>query len=120
MRNIFKTFKDNKQLIEENKILKSKNDALENFKESFDKFYYSISSTKWVDRVYYDRVVLQGAFYLDDEYSLRCPSDICKKEIANRIAEQLQPYIEFDVIDNEAYGTKVWIGKLSVMKGETK
>lgn len=120
MRNIFKTFKDNKQLIEENKILKAKNEALENFKGTFDDFYHSITSTKYVDRVHYDRVVLQGAFNLDDEYSLHCPADICKKEISARIAEQLEPYIEFDIVDNRAYGTKVLVGKLSVMKGETK
>ena len=52
MRNIFKTFKENKELLEENKILKAKNESLTQFRKNFDNYYRDISDTKVIKRRY--------------------------------------------------------------------
>ena len=114
MRNIFKTFKYNKILIEENKILKAQNDALTKFKENFDKYYHDISSPKIISRTYDNTVVLSGSYYLNNDlYQL--PVDECKKRIIKDMSSQLMPYVNFDVVDNDMYGTKNLVGKLIVV-----
>lgn len=113
MRNIFKTFKDNKRLIEENKILKAQNESLTQFRENFDKYYHDISTPKIIERRYDDVITLNGSFnFNEDMYYL--PIDECKKRIVKDISNNLMPYVEFDVVDN-MHGTKSLIGRLLVV-----
>lgn len=114
MRNIFKTFKENKRLSEENKILKAQYESLLEFKKNFDSYYHDISDVKIIERSYDNKVVLNGTLTLDTENSY-CPTDICKERIVHEISRKLMPFVEFDVIDNEAYGTKDLIGRLFVL-----
>ena len=118
MRNIFKIFKENKELKEENKILTSKTEALTEFRKNFDKFYNSMSSYKIVERRYDNAIVLGGAFHFDNMGDIHYPTDECKRIVVQEIARQLEPYIEFDLVDNDCYGTKILRGKLTVYKGE--
>lgn len=114
MKNIFKTFKENKRLSEENKILKAQNESLMQFKDNFDNYYHNISGVKIIEKHYDDTVVVNGAFTLDAQ-GVYCPTDICKERIIQDISRRLMPYVEFDVVDNEAYGTKDLVGRLFVM-----
>ena len=114
MRNIFKTFKENERLIEENKILKVQYESLMEFKSNFDRYYHDISDVRVIERSYDNKVILNGVFTLDTENSY-CPTDICKDHIVHEIAKKLMPFIEFDVVDNRAYGVKDLIGRLIVM-----
>ena len=114
MKNIFKTFKENKRLLKENELLKAQNDALIEFRRSFDKYYRDISDVKVITRTYDNKVVLSGTFSLDRE-SVYYPTEICKENIVRTISRQLLPFVEFDVIDNEAYGTKSLVGRLMVL-----
>ena len=121
MRNIFKTFKENEKLLaenerllEENKLMKAKNDALAEFRKSFDNYYNDISGVKIITRNYDKKLVLSGSFSLDRD-GLYCPTDVCKERIVREISNQLLPLIEYDVTDNEAYGTKNIVGRLSVL-----
>ena len=114
MRNIFKTFKENKVLLEENKLLKAQNEALIEFRKSFDNYYHDISGVKVITKNYDNKVVLSGTFSLDREGAYY-PTDMCKEDIARKISRQLLPFIEFDVVDNETYGTKDIIGRLVVL-----
>ena len=114
MRNIFKTFKENKRLIEENKILKAQNEALTEFRKGFDKFYNDIADVKVITRTYDKKLVLSGTFSLDRD-TMYCPTDRCKEYIADHIAKQLVPLIEYDVVDNRAYGTKDMVGRLTIL-----
>lgn len=114
MRNIFKTFKENKSLLEENKLLKAQNEALTEFRKNFDNYYHDISGVKVITRSYDNKVVLSGTFSLDREGAY-CPTDMCKEDIAYKISRQLLPLIEYDVIDNKACGTKSIVGRLIVL-----
>lgn len=114
MRNIFKTFKENERLTEENKILKAQYESLMDFKSNFNKYYHDISGTRVIERSYGNKVILNGVLTLDMENSY-CPTDICKEHIVHDIAKKLMPYVEFDVVDNKAYGVKDLIGRLIVL-----
>lgn len=114
MRNIFKTFKENKSLLEENKILKAQNEALMQFKESFDSYYRTISGVKFIPVSYDNQVILNSVLTLDEEY-MHCPISICKERIADNLSKQLLPFIEFDLIDNYAYRSRDLIGKLIIL-----
>lgn len=114
MRNILKTFTENERLLEENKILKAQYESLMEFKNNFDKYYHDISGARIIERSYDNKVVLNGVFSLDMENS-HCPTDICKEHIVHEIAKKLMPYVEFDVVDNRAYGVKDLIGRLIVL-----
>lgn len=113
MKNIFKVFKENKRLTEENRILKAQNDALQEFRKNFDNYYNDVSCTRVITRQYDKKMVLSGSFSLDRN-GMYCPIDVCKEHITRDISRQLLPVIEFDVIDNEAYGTKDIVGRLTV------
>ena len=117
MRNIFKTFKENKKLLEENRVLSSQITALTEFKKSFDDYYQSISSHRIIEKRYGNTVVVSGALKLDD-LSMHCPQDECKRRVVNEIAQQLEPYVEFDLVDDRYYGTKTYVGRLMVLQGE--
>lgn len=114
MKNIFRTFKENKQLLEENRLLKAQNEALTEFRKSFDNYYNDISGVRVITRNYDKKMVLSGSFSLD-KYGLYCPTDICKEKIVSQISRQLLQFVEFDVIDNEPYGTKDIVGRLTVL-----
>lgn len=114
MKNIFKTFKENKRLTEENKVLKAQYESLMEFKENFDRYYHDISDVRIIERSYDNRVVLNSSLALDMENSY-CPTDICKERIVYEIAKKLMPFVEFDVVDNKAYGVKDLIGRLIVL-----
>ena len=114
MKNIFKVFKENKRLAEENKLLKAQNEALTEFRKGFDKFYNDISSVKVITRSYDKKLVLSGTYSLDRN-GMYCPTDICKQRIADDISRQLLPLIEYDVADNRAYGTKDIVGRLTIL-----
>lgn len=114
MRNIFKTFKENKALLEENKLLKAQNEALAEFRKSFDNYYNDVSGVRVITRNYDKKMVLSGSFSLDRD-GLYCPTDVCKEKIISQISRQLLPLVEFDVVDNEPYGTKDIIGRLTIM-----
>ena len=114
MRNIFRTFKENQRLIEENKILKAQNDSLTEFRKGFDKFYNDIAGTKVFTRTYDKHLTLQASVSMDRE-NLYCPTDICKERIMRELSRQLMPVIEYDVVDNRAYGTKDIVGRLTVL-----
>ena len=103
-----------KRLIEENKILKAQNESLMQFKKNFDNFYHDISSSIIIERKYSDQVVLNGIYTIDHE-NLDCPIDMCKEYIVRDMSRKLMSYVEFDIVDNEAYGTKDLIGRLFVM-----
>jgi hypothetical protein len=115
MRNIFKTFKENKILLEENKILKAQNESLEHFRKDFSDYYHDISSTKIITKNYSNTVELIGHFTLDNN-SIYCPTDECRDRIIYALSKQLMPFIEFDIVDNRAYGTKDIVGRLSVLQ----
>ena len=114
MRNIFKTFKENQKLLEENKILKAQNEALAEFRKGFDDYYKDVSGVKFITRNYDKHLTLQAAVSMDRE-NMYCPTDICKERIARELAQQLIPVIEYDVADNRAYGTKDIVGRLTVL-----
>ena len=114
MRNIFKTFKENKVLLEENKKIKAQNEALMQFKESFDNYYRNISGTHIIPVNYDNRVVLNGT-YTFDPYSMNYPVDMCKEHIARDMAKKLLQFIEFDVVDNRDYNTKDLVGRLVIL-----
>lgn len=114
MRNIFKTFKENKRLSEENKILKAQNDSLTQFRKNFDNYYRDISGVKIVERRYDNTITLNGVFNFSEAQELYFPTDMCKEQIIKEISKQLISYIEFDVIDN-AYGTKSMVGRLNIL-----
>ena len=114
MRNIFKTFKENERLSEENKILKAQYESLMEFKKNFDKYYHDISDVRIIERSYNNKIVLNSTLTLDIENSY-CPTDICKERIVQEIAKKLMPFVEFDVVDNRAYGVKDLIGRLIVL-----
>lgn len=118
MRNIFKTFKENKTLSEENRTLKAQIETLNEFKKNFDDYYHSISSHRVIEKKYDNATVLGGVFMFDNIDDMNCSADYCKKEVINQISRQLEPYVEFDLVDNRAYGTKSLRGKLTVLKGE--
>lgn len=114
MKNIFKVFKENKALLEENKILKAQNEALTEFRKSFDKYYNDVSSVPVITKTYDKNVVLTGVFSLD-ECNIDYPMDLCKQEIVRKMSEKLLPFIEFDIVDNKSYGTKDIRGKVIVL-----
>ena len=114
MRNIFKTFKENERLLEENKLLKAQNDALAEFRKKFDNYYNDISGVRVITRNYDKKLVLTGSYSLDQN-GMYCPTDVCKEYIVREISKQLLPLIEYDVTDNEAYGTKNIVGRLTVL-----
>lgn len=114
MRNIFKVFKENKSLLEENRLLKAQNDALTEFRKSFDNYYHDISGVRVIIRNYDKNIVLNGTFSLD-RYGMYNPTDVCKEKIVNQISRQLLPFVEFDVVDNELYGTKDIVGRLIIL-----
>lgn len=137
MKNIFKVFKENKNLIEENKILVEENERLieendvlivENkileakyeslmqFKTNFDNYYNSISKPQIIEYNRDNLIMLSGHFDFHDDNDWRFPSDRCKEEVFRQMFRKLEPYIEFDIVDNQAYGTKSLVGKLSVLK----
>lgn len=117
MKNIFKTFKENKRLIKENETLKAQNDALTQFRRNFDNWYHDISNCKTIIKYDGNVITLKGVYTLDMN-SIHYPADECKREIAERLSEQLIPFIEFDVVDNRAYGTKNIVGRLRVVEKE--
>lgn len=114
MRNIFKTFKENKKLLEENKLLKAQNEALSEFRKSFDNYYNEVSGVRLITRNCDKKVVLSGTFSLDRE-GMHCPIDMCKDYIIRKISQQILQFIEFDVVDNEPYNTKDIVGRLIVL-----
>jgi hypothetical protein len=114
MKNIFKTFKENKRLEEENRLLKAQNEALIEFRKSFDDYYNNISGVKVITRNYDKQVVIKASYRLDRD-SMYCPVDVCKEDIARKMSRELLPLIEFDIIDNNAYGTKDIVGRLIVL-----
>lgn len=112
MKNIFKIFKENKKLIEENKILKAQNEALEKFRVSFDNYYHETSGTKIIGKSYDKQVVLNGTFKFDDRM-VYCPIEECKRRLINDMTRELEQFVEFDVVD-DPYGHKTLIGRLIV------
>lgn len=114
MKNIFKTFKENESLIAENKLLKAQNEALTAFRKSFDSYYNDISGVRVITRTRDKQIALSGTFSINNA-TIHCPVEICKEKIARQISEQLLPLIEFDVVDNHAYGTKDITGRLVVL-----
>ena len=113
MRNIFKTFKENKVLLEENKLLKAQNEALAEFRKSFDNYYNDVSGARVITRNYDKKMVLSGSFSLDRN-GMYCPIDVCKEKIVSQISRQLLPLVEFDIIENEPYGIKDIVGRLTI------
>ena len=114
MRNIFKTFKENKSLLEENKLLKAQNEALTEFRKSFDSYYNDVSGARVIARNYDNKMVLSGSFSLDRN-GMYYPIDVCKEKIVSQISRQLLPLVEFDIIDNEPYGIKDIVGRLTIL-----
>lgn len=123
MRNIFIRFKrykrlkeESERLLEENKILKAQNEALIQFKTNFDNYYHSISNPRIIESERCNIVTLNGAFDFIDLNDYHYPIERCKEDIVHKMCRQLEPYIEFDMVDNQAYGTKSLVGKLSIVK----
>lgn len=114
MKNIFKTFKDNKRLLEENKILKAQIEALEKFRNNFDKYYHDVSAPRVIENKYDNIVVLNGSYNFNNDM-YRFPIEECKKRIIHDMSMQLMPYVEFDVVDNDAYRTKTLVGRLNIV-----
>lgn len=111
MRNIFKTFKENKRLLEENaklseenKVLKVRNEALLEFKSKID-YYISMSNV----------IPLRSKCILDRD-RLNYPTEYYKMQLAKEISKLIIPHIEFDIEDNNEFGTKNLIGTLSILK----
>lgn len=111
MRNIFKTFKENKRLseenkklLEENKILKARNEAIMEFKSKTD-YYITMSNV----------ISLHSKCVLDRD-QLYCPTEYHKMRIANEISKLIMPHINFDIEDNSEFGTKNLIGTLLILK----
>lgn len=114
MRNIFKAFKENKRLLEENKLLKAQNEALAEFRKSFDNYYNDISGVRVITKNYDKNIVLSASFSLDRD-GLYYPTDMYKEKIVSQISKQLLPLVEFDIVDNESFGTKDIVGRLIFM-----
>lgn len=115
MFDVFKIYKRNKELLEENKILKEQNEALMQFKKSFDNYYNDISGTKFIIKQDRNIVTLNGVCTLDKEF-MHFPTEECKMFIVEKISEQLMPFIEFDFVDNHVYRTKDIIGRLRILE----
>lgn len=130
MRNIFRIFKEykslieekenlleeNEELLEENRILQAQNKALMQFKTNFDNFYNSISQPLIIREERHDIITLSSAFDFIDPNDYHCPIERCKEDVVRKIYRQLESYIDFDIVDNHAYGTKSLVGKLSIVK----
>lgn len=123
MLNIFKTFKENKELLTENEKLKKENEKLKNqnealmqFKGNFDNYYHDISAFKIITRDNSEAVTLRGIYNINDK-TLHYPSEEYKETIAERLLGQLIPFFKFDIVDNRAYGTKDMVGTITVVKG---
>lgn len=43
------------------------------------------------------------------------PTDVCKERIAKELTKQLLPLIEYDIVDNDSYGTRDIVGTLTVL-----
>lgn len=114
MRNIFKTFKENKVLLEENKRLKAQNEALMSFKGNFDNYYRNISGIKMIPVTYDNKIVLSGSYRLDD-VSMHYPIAMIKEHIAKDMAKNILPLIEFDIVDNVDYGTRDFVGRIVIL-----
>lgn len=114
MRNIFKTFKENERLSEENKILKAQYESLMDFKKSFDNYYHKLSDIKVIEKTYDNKMVVTGVCTFDLE-GMHTPVDMCKERVAREITRKIMPFIEFDVVDNRAYGTKDLVGRVFVV-----
>jgi hypothetical protein len=115
MKNIFKTFKENKKLSEENKLLRAQNEALTEFRKNFDNYYADISGVKIICRDYDKQLVLSATFSLNNE-TLYCPIDVCKEEIVKKISKQLLPLVDFIVVDDPKHMTKDIVGRLTILK----
>ena len=113
MKNIFKTFKENEKLIEENKILKAQNEALEQFRAAFDDYYHKISGVNIIKKNYGRQVVLNETFKFDDRTAC-FPIEECKRRLISNMARQIEPFVEFDVVD-DPYGHKTLTGRLIVV-----
>jgi hypothetical protein len=114
MKNIFKTFKENKKLLEENKLLKAQNEALAEFRKSFDNYYADISDVKIIHRNHNKQLVLSATVSLNHD-NLCCPIDVCKEEIVDQISKQLLPLVEFKVVDDPFHITKDIVGRLTIL-----
>lgn len=109
MKNIFK---ENKRLLEENKLLKAQIEALNQFKTTFDEFYHEISGPKIFTNNYDNKIVLKGSFMFD-EMTLHIPIEECKRRVAYDISKHIEPFIEFDMIDGPY--NKELVGTLNVI-----
>ena len=96
MKNIFK---ENKRLLEENKILRAQNEALEKFRVSFDNYYHEVSRPKTIIRNYDNKVVLNGSIRVDATRDC-WPVKEYKHMVVNDISKQLESLIEFDIVDS--------------------
>lgn len=116
MKNIFKENKrllaETKKLTEENKILKAQNEALAQFRESFEAYYREVSGVKIITRNYDNAVTLNGAYILG-EMGAYYPVEEFKRKIIYDISKQLEPFIEYDMIDGPC--GKEFMGRLVVV-----
>lgn len=126
MRNIFKTFKENKMLLNENARLKFQNEVLINQNENLIQFKEEINETLRMFKENTDNRIckrdvvniaeLRGSFAFNDINEIHCPIEQCKWYIAQDILKEIISYIEFDIVDNHEFNTKNLIGTLSVIK----
>ena len=112
MKNIFKTFKENEKLIEENKILKAQNEALAQFRKSFEAYYREVSGVKIITRNY-DNIVTLNATCILGEMGAYYPVEEFKRKIIYDISKQLEPFVEYDMVDGPC--GKEFMGRLIVV-----
>ena len=95
--------------------LKAQNEALMNFKKSFEAYYNDISGVRTIFKQERNIVTLTG-IHMFSRGGMSYPVEECKKLIAEHISEQLLPFIEFDLVDNFAYDSKDFVGRLQIVQ----
>lgn len=111
MKNIFKIFKENQMLREENKLLQAKIEALNTFKENFDKFYHDVTSVHYV-KIDREQVKLQSLSLMEDFV----PAEYIKEHISRDFAKQLEPFIKYDIQDDRMSGRKALVAWVDVLR----
>jgi hypothetical protein len=111
MKNIFKIFKENQALREENKLLQAQIEALSTFKENFDKFYHDVTNVHYV-KIDRKQVRLQSLSLIED-----CiPTEYIKEHITMDFAKQLEPFIKYDLQDDYTSERKSLVAWIDILR----
>lgn len=110
---IFRVFKENKQLTQENRDLKLKLEALNSFKSSFVNFYNDLTSTRFFEKSSGEKIILTAATSVSIE-NLDVPMEVLEDTIVRDMAFKLKPFIQFELMDSPCLRGKELVGKVIV------